>query len=75
MAPAPVASFRHETPAKYRLTVRVPTMSTNRERPVWNRQNVPLVLLGVGILLVLIAAGIVVWVVYVGPVISRLTGT
>jgi hypothetical protein len=50
-------------------------MSTKRERSVWNRQNVPLMLLGVGILLVLIAAGTVVWVVYAAPVISRLTGT
>lgn len=50
-------------------------MSTKRERPVWNRQNVPLMLLGIGILLVLIAAGMVVWVVYAAPVISRLTGT
>ena len=53
----------------------VPTMSTKRERPVWNRQNVPLMLLGVGILLVLVAAGTVVWVVYAAPVIARLTGT
>jgi hypothetical protein len=53
----------------------VSTMSTKRERPVWNRQNVPLMLLGIGILLVLIAAGTVVWVVYAPPVISRLTGT
>jgi hypothetical protein len=50
-------------------------MSPNRERRFWNRQNVPLMLLGVGILLVLIAAGIIVWVAYVAPVISRLTGT
>ncbi len=50
-------------------------MSTKRERSVWNRHNVPLMLLGVGILLVLIAAGTVVWVVYAAPVISRLTGT
>jgi uncharacterized membrane protein len=50
-------------------------MSTKHERRFWNRQNVPLMLLGIGILLLLITAGIVVWVNYVAPVISRLTGT
>jgi hypothetical protein len=50
-------------------------MSTKRERRFWNRQNVPLMLLGVAILLVVIAAGIVVWVTYGAPVIARLTGT
>ena len=50
-------------------------MSTKRERRFWNRQNAPLMILGVGIVLVLIAAGTVVWVIYAAPVISRLTGT
>ena len=50
-------------------------MSPKRERRFWNRENVPLILVGVGILLVVIAAGTVVWVIYVAPVISRLIGT
>lgn len=50
-------------------------MSTKHGRRFWNRQNVPLMLLGVGILLVLVAAGTVVWVVYAAPVIARITGT
>ena len=50
-------------------------MSPKREPRFWNRPNAPLILLGVGILLVLIAAGVVVWVINIAPVISRLPGT
>ena len=50
-------------------------MSPKRERRFWNLANVPLILLGVGILLVVAAAGTVVWVMYVAPVISRFLGT
>ncbi|MEC5193474.1 CHASE1-domain containing sensor protein [Arthrobacter sp. MP_M7] len=41
----------------------------------WTRENAPLILLGVGLLLVLIAAGIVLWVINVAPVILRLPGS
>ena len=47
-------------------------MSPKREPRFWNRQNAPLIMLGVGILLVLIVAGIVIWVINIAPVISQL---
>jgi hypothetical protein len=49
-------------------------MSPKREPRFWNRENTPLILLGIGILLVLIAAGIVVWVINIAPAISHLRG-
>lgn len=53
----------------------VPLMSPKREPRFWNRENAPLIVLGIGLLLVLIAAGIVVWVINVAPAISRITGS
>ncbi|RKR30537.1 hypothetical protein [Arthrobacter oryzae] len=51
------------------------TMSPKREPRFWKRENASLIVLGIGILLVLIAAGIVVWVINIAPVISRITGS
>lgn len=50
-------------------------MSQNREPRFWKRENVPLILLGIGILVILIAAGIIVWNINIAPVISRITGS
>ncbi|MCU1516793.1 MAG: hypothetical protein JWQ75_1514 [Pseudarthrobacter sp.] len=50
-------------------------MSAQREPRFWTRENFPLIILGVSLLLVLIAAGIVLWVISVAPAISRLTGS
>lgn len=50
-------------------------MSPKRESRFWNSQNAPLIILGLGILLVLIAAGIVVWAINIAPVISQLPST
>jgi hypothetical protein len=50
-------------------------MSPKRERRFWKRENASLIILGIGILLILIAAGIVVWVINIAPVISRITGS
>lgn len=57
------------------LNNEVPLMSPKREPRFWNRENAPLIALGIGLLLVLIAAGIIVWVINVAPVISRITGS
>ena len=50
-------------------------MSPKREPRFWDRELVPLIMLGVGLLLVMIAAGIVLWVINGAPDISRLTGS
>ena len=42
-------------------------MSPKREPRFWTRENAPLILLGVGLVLVLIAAGILLWVINVAP--------
>ena len=42
-------------------------MSPKREPRFWTRENAPLIILGVGLVLVLIAAGIVLWVINVAP--------
>ena len=52
----------------------VPPISPKREPRFWNHENAPLIMLGIGLILVLIAAGIVLWVINVAPAISRLTG-
>ena len=43
----------------------LPSMSPKREPRFWNRENAPLIILGVGLVLVLIAAGILLWVINV----------
>ena len=50
-------------------------MSPKREPRFWNHEIVPLILLGVGLVLVMIAAGIVLWVINGSPDIFRLTGS
>ena len=50
-------------------------MSPKREPRFWNHEIFPLILLGVGLVLVMIAAGIVLWVVNGSPDIFRLTGS
>jgi hypothetical protein len=50
-------------------------MPLKRESRFWTRENAPLISLGVGLVLVLIAAGIVLWVINVAPIISGLTGS
>jgi len=50
-------------------------MSLKRESRFWTRENVPLIILGAGLVLVLIAAGIVLWVIDGAPFIARLTGS
>jgi type II secretory pathway component PulF len=42
-------------------------MSPKRESRFWTRENAPLILLGVGLVVVLIAAGIFLWVINVAP--------
>jgi hypothetical protein len=49
-------------------------MSPKREPRFWNHENTPLVMLGMGLVLVMIAAGIVLWIVNGAPDISRLAG-
>jgi CHASE1-domain containing sensor protein len=49
-------------------------MSPKREHRFWTRENAPLIILGIGLILALIAAGIVLWIINVAPVISRVTG-
>jgi hypothetical protein len=49
-------------------------MSPNREPRFRDRELVPLIMLGVGLVLVMIAAGIVLWVINGAPDIFRLTG-
>ncbi|MCB5292408.1 hypothetical protein BJQ90_01843 [Arthrobacter sp. SO3] len=53
----------------------VPPMSPKREPRFWTRENAPLIILGIGLILALIAAGIVLWIINVAPVISRLPGS
>lgn len=50
-------------------------MSPKRGQRFWDRQNTPLIMLGVGILLVMLAAGVVLWVINIAPAIDRLTGS
>ena len=50
-------------------------MSPKREPRFWNRENAPLIMLGVGLVLTMIAAGILLWVINGAPDISRLTGS
>lgn len=50
-------------------------MSPKRQPRFWNRENAPLIILGAGLILVLIAAGIILWVINGAPIISRLTGS
>jgi hypothetical protein len=45
----------------------LPSMSPKREPRFWTRENAPLIILGVGLVLVLIAAGILLWVINVAP--------
>ncbi|MGP4032354.1 hypothetical protein [Arthrobacter sp. EPSL27] len=42
---------------------------------IWNRDNAPLIMLVAGLVLALIAAGIIIWVINIAPVIGRLTGS
>ena len=53
----------------------LPSMSPKREPRFWTRENAPLIILGVGLVLVLIAAGIVLWVINGAPFVARLTGS
>ena len=50
-------------------------MSRKREPRFWNRENAPLIMLGVGLVLAMIAAGVLLWVINGAPDISRLTGS
>mgnify|MGYP003112523436 CR=1 FL=1 len=50
-------------------------MSPKREPRFWNRGNAPLIVLGVGLVLVMIAAVILIWVINGAPDISRLPGS
>ena len=50
-------------------------MSPKREPRFWDRELVPLIMLGVGLVLVMIAALIVIWVINGAPDISRLPGS
>ena len=50
-------------------------MPLKRESRFWTRENAPLIILGAGLVLVLIAAGIVLWFINVAPIISGLTGS
>jgi hypothetical protein len=50
-------------------------MPLKRESRFWTRENAPLISLGVGLVLVLIAAGIVLWVINGAPLIARLSGS
>jgi len=50
-------------------------MSPKRKPRFWDREIVPLIMLGVGLVLVMIAAGIVLWVINGAPDISRLIGS
>ena len=50
-------------------------MSPKPQPRFWNHENAPLIMLGIGLVLVLIAAGIVLWVINVAPAISRFTGS
>ena len=49
-------------------------MSPKRKPPFWDRELFPLIMLGVVLVLVMIAAGIVLWVINGAPDISRLIG-
>lgn len=42
---------------------------------IWNRDNAPLIMLVAGLVLALIAAGIIIWVINIAPVIGRFTGS
>jgi hypothetical protein len=42
---------------------------------IWNRDNTPLIMLVAGLVLALIAAGVVIWVINIAPVIDRMTGS
>lgn len=50
-------------------------MSPKREPRFWDRELVPLIMLGVGLVLAVIAALIVLWVVNGAPDIFRLPGS
>ncbi|HSO91236.1 MAG TPA: hypothetical protein VLR70_08815 [Arthrobacter sp.] len=50
-------------------------MSPKHEPHFWNHENAPLIMLGIGLILVLIAAGLLLWVINGSPDISRLTGS
>lgn len=50
-------------------------MPLRHESRFWTRENAPLIILGAGLVLVLIAAGTVLWVINVAPIISGLTGS
>lgn len=49
-------------------------MTPKREPRFWDHEIFPLIMLGVGLVLVMIAAGIVLWVIKGAPDIFRLTG-
>lgn len=49
-------------------------MSPQRKPRFWNHENAPLIGLVAGLIIVLIAAGVVVLLINGAPIISRLTG-
>jgi hypothetical protein len=50
-------------------------MSPKREPRFWDRELAPLIMLGVGLVLVMLAAGLILWAINGAPDIFRLTGS